>query len=138
MVNVKQTADQQVLGQVAGLLQQLNRNSRQVGINSGLSSQSGSNFVSTVATRALRGQQVDVRNGIFGSLPDQVNAGGEQSRERISLGTLLEQGLSVPDPDAVIDLEAEEDNAETEVNEDLLLQTSFSNEIGQISIDSAL
>ena len=138
LVNFVQTADQQVLGQVAGLLQQLNRNSRQVGINSGLSAQSGSNFVSTVATRALRGQQVDVRNGIFGSLPDQVNAGGEQSRERQTLETLLEQGLSTPDPEAIIDLEALEDNAETEVNEDLLLQTSLSNEIGQISINSAL
>ena len=138
MVNVKQTADQQVLGQVAGLLQQLNRNSRQVGITSGLSPQSAPNFLSTVATRALQGQQVELRSGIVGTLPERLNVGGENVGERQSLGTLLEQGLSVPNPDAIIDLETLEDNAELEVNEDLLQQTSLSNEIGQTSIDSAL
>ena len=138
LVNVKQTADQQVLGQVAGLLQQLNRNSRQVGITSGLSPQSAPNFLSTVATRALQGQQVELRSGIVGTLPERLNVGGENVGERQSLGTLLEQGLSVPNPDAIIDLETLEDNAELEVNEDLLQQTSLSNEIGQTSIDSAL
>ena len=126
LLNVEQTADQQVLGQVAGILQQLNRNTQQVGITAGLSPQSASNFVSTVATRGLRGQQLDIQRGFIGEAQGQVAIGTQELENTPTqpIGVLLEQGLDVAAPDAIIDLDALEENAELEDDGDVLIQQS--------------
>ena len=114
LLNVKQTADQQVLGQVAGILQQLNRNSRQVGITGSLQPEAYSNFVATVATRGLRDQQRSLRGGFTDETPGSIGISSGEGPTTQPIGILLQQGLGVSQPEATIDLDALEEAGEAE------------------------
>jgi len=131
LLNVKQTADQQVLGQVASILEQLNRSNQRVGITAGLSPQSAPNFVSTVATRGLDGRQLDLRGGFANNAQGQAETLNPQSSTQ-SIGVILEQGLGDGLPINIIDLdetgENTGDNAELQIDENLLQQISLTSD----------
>jgi hypothetical protein len=130
LLNVEQTADQQVLGQVVGVLQQLNRNSRRVGITGGLTPEASSNFVATVATRGLRDQQRNVRRGFADDAQGAIGIGSGEGTTTQPIDVLLQQGLGVAQPDAIIDIDALEDagapeSAEADGDEVLIQQSSL-------------
>ncbi|MDC1135924.1 hypothetical protein OAT45_04360 [Alphaproteobacteria bacterium] len=130
LLNVEQTADQQVLGQVVGVLQQLNRNSRRVGITGGLTPEASSNFVATVATRGLRDQQRNLRRGFADDAQGAIGIGLGEGATTQPIDVLLQQGLGVAQPDAIIDIDALEDtgapeSAEADGDEGLIQQSSL-------------
>ena len=130
LLNPEQTADQQVLGQVVGVLQQLNRNSRQVGITGGLTPEASSNFLATVATRGLRDQQRSLRGGFADETQGPIGISSREGPTTQPIGILLQQGLSVSQPEATIDLEAleeagEAESAEADGQEVLIQQSSL-------------
>ena len=108
----------------------LNRNSRQVGITGGLTPEASSNFLATVATRGLRDQQRSLRGGFADETQGPIGISSREGPTTQPIGILLQQGLSVSQPEATIDLEAleeagEAESAEADGQEVLIQQSSL-------------
>ena len=106
----------------------MNRSSQRVGVTSKLSPQSSPNFVSTVATRGLAGQQIDLRQG-FVRLEEQASETGTLGVNTQPIGVLQEQGLDNGLPEGMINLEEGGENAELTIDENLLQQFNLEAEV---------
>ena len=125
LLNVEQTADQQVLGQVAGILQQLTETRSKLALLQACL-RNLPRILYPPWRPGLRGQQLDIQRGFIGEAQGQVAIGTQELENTPTqpIGVLLEQGLDVAAPDAIIDLDALEENAELEDDGDVLIQQS--------------